>query len=292
MKKIALFLIALSWFNYASSQTLGSKASLIAVDGKAYIGNITEVESGKYKVKYDGFDFSTWLSIDQFVLLTNNPMQPQDNNILVKNKQPIRQTYSQGAVGKLYSGSSFNGNVYYYFMPSGQVVLGCPKGGLENFNVNCFCTTNLNNCSTYSKAGSTINKRWKNGGIRTGKIKANGDIDIDASLIGEMQKVPVKLSAAYDFGIIMTGVSVAETTKFNLDGTYSVYKVGGVESKDGKNGAEWITNNNGKYKINGYTITMIGNDGKTTFHTIYTMEKGVPNPDFLGWDGNFLSKTK
>jgi hypothetical protein len=290
MKKISIFLITLLLFVYASAQTIGSNVSLIAVDGKTYTGNIIDVDNGKYKVKYDGFDFSSWLNKDQFSLVNNNPPLPQNNNITITNNQPIRQNKNNGAVGKLYSGSGFNGNVYYYFMPSGQVVLGCPRGGLENFNVNTFCTSSPNSCGTYLKTASTLNIKWKNGGTRTGKIKANGDIDIDASLIGEMRKVSVKLSAAYDFGIIMTGVSVAETTKFNLDGTYSVIKVGGVEH--GNNGAEWNTNSKGKYKINGYTITMTENDGRTTFHTIYTMEKGVANPDFLGWDGNFLSKTK
>ena len=290
MKKIAVFLIALSWFTYSTAQTIGSKVSLIAVDGKAYTGDIIEVENGKYKVKYDRFDFSAWLNKDQFSLVNNNPLTPQKNNIPVTNNQPIKQNNFHEAIGKLYSGSSFNGNVYYYFMPSGQVILGCPTGGLENFNVNSFCASSPNSCGTYSKTASTLNIRWKDGGTRTGKIKPNGDIDIDGSLIGEMQKVPVKLSAAYDFGIIMTGVSVAEITKFNTDGTYTINRVGGVEH--GSNGAEWNTNSNGKYKINGYTITMMGNDGKTTVHTIYTMDKAVANPDFLGWDGNFLSKTK
>ena len=289
MKKNVVFFIVLLCFRHAPAQTIGSNISLTAVDGKVYTGNITDVANGKYKVKYDGYDFSVWLNKDQFSLINNNQL-PENKNIQVTNNQLIRQNSHQGAVGKLYSGSSFNGNVYYYFMPSGQVVLGCPRGGLENFDANSYCLSSPNSCGTYTKTASILNIRWTNGGTRTGKIKANGDIDIDGSLIGEMQKVPVKLSATYDFGMIMTGVSVAEITKFNLDGTYSINKVGGVEH--GKNGAEWNNNNNGKYKINGYTITMMENNGKTTFHTIYTMEKGAANPDFLGWDGNFLSKTK
>lgn len=292
MKKIIVFLIVLLWFKPAPSQIIGSNISLTAVDGKVYTGNITDIDNGKYKVKYDGYDFSVWLNKDQFSLMNTIPPLPQNNNYPVISNQSIRQNKSNGALGKLYSGSSFNGNVYYYFMPSGKLILGCPRGGLENFDVNSYCSSSPNSCGTYTKTASILNIRWTNGGTRTGKIKANGDIDIDGSLIGEMQKVPVKLSATYDFGIIMTGVSVAEITKFNLDGTYSINKVGGVESLDGKNGTEWNNNNSGKYKISGYTITMTENNGRTTFHTIYTMEKGVANPDFLGWDGNFLSKTK
>ncbi len=291
MKKVAVFLIIFLCFKHITAQIIASNQSFSAVNAKISLSNITSIDDGIFKEKYDGFEFSVGLNKDQFPSLNTSLFTKDKDNQGVKNKQ-IWQDYYQGTIGKLYSGSSFNGNVYYYFMPSGQVVLGCPRGGLENFNVNNYCTSNPSSCGTFSKTGSTLNIKWKNGGVRTGKIQANGDIDIDGSLIGVMEKVPVKLSALYDFGIIMTGVSVDETTKFNLDGTYSINKVGGVESTDGKNGAEWNNNNSGKYKINGYTITMMENGGKTTFHTIYTMEKGNPNPDFLGWDGNFLSKTK
>ena len=295
MKKITFFLLNILWCVSATAQVFESK-NFDAEDVKTNTSSIAEVDNGKYNVKHARFEFSTGLNKDQFSLIDNNPSTLQNSKILPAtktiNKTQLKQANILGVVGRLYSGSSFYGNVYYYLMTAGQVILGCPRGGLENFNDNKFCETNQNSCGTYTKSGGSLKIKWKNGSTRTGKIKANGDIDIDGSLIGEMQKVPVKLSAAYDFGVIMTGVSVAETTKFNLDGTYTVNKVGGVESRDGKNGAEWTKNKSGKYKINGFTITMIRNDGKTTSHTIYSMEKGIANPDYLGWDGNFLTKTK
>lgn len=191
--------------------------------------------------------------------------------------------------GNLYSGYSVNGNVYYYMLSSGKIMYGCPTGGLENFDFNANCAARPDICGTYTKDGATLNIRWNNNNTRTGKIAANGDIDIDGSLIGEMKKVPDRLSASYDFSVNMGGTSIAETTKFNGDGTFLVSRVGGVDSGDGQNSAEWNSSHSGKYSISGYTITMIENNGNITKHTIYSTD-GAANPDMLGWDGNFLSK--
>jgi len=289
--KFIFMLVALIVICTASmSQTIGSKVSLTAVDGKPYTGTITDIQGGKYKIKYDGFDFEAWLIKEQFSLLNNNNQtQPKNNNIQITNDQINNQNNNYATVGKLYSGSSVNGNVYYYLLPSGKIIFGCPTGGLENFNLNAYCTTSPTNCGTYIKNGSTLNIKWNDRNVQTGKLSANGDIEINGSLIGEMQKVPNRLSASYDFSVNIGGTSIAETTKFNDDGTFLVSRVGGVDSGDGQNSAEWNSSHSGKYKINGYTISMMENNGKITSHTIYSMDK-VANPDYLGWDGNFLSK--
>ena len=69
----------------ATSQTVGSKVSFSAVDGKYYTGTITDVQAGKYKVKYDGVEFEAWLTKEQFKvtqqtqrLPTTNPSGPKN----------------------------------------------------------------------------------------------------------------------------------------------------------------------------------------------------------------------
>ena len=60
----------------APSQAVGSKVSLKGVDGKPYTGTITNIQGGKFNVKYDGHDFNTWLTRDQFVLENDGPPAP------------------------------------------------------------------------------------------------------------------------------------------------------------------------------------------------------------------------
>ncbi len=290
MKFIFTLMAVTVMFTACMSQKIGSKVSLTAVDGKVYTGTITKIQGDKYNVKYDGFDFEAWLLKEQFSSLNNNNQaQTKNNNIQVANDQINNQNNNYATIGKLYSGSSVNGNVYYYVLPSGKIIFGCPTGGLENFNLKLYCSTSPTSCGTYVKNGGTVNIKWNDNHEQIGKISANGDIEINGSLIGEMQKVPNRLSASYDFGVNIGGTSIAETTKFNDDGTFLVSRVGGVDSGDGQNSSEWNSSHSGKYKINGYTITMMENNGKITSHTIYSMDK-IANPDYLGWDGNFLSK--
>src|SRR5674476_1552508 len=102
--KFIFMLVALIVICTASmSQTIGSKVSLTAVDGKPYTGTIIDMQGGKYKIKYDGFDFDAWLIKEQFSLLNNNNQtQPQNKNTQVTNDQ----INNHAKAGKLYSGSS------------------------------------------------------------------------------------------------------------------------------------------------------------------------------------------
>lgn len=70
MKRFLIYLIAILFFNSAIAQTVGSKVQLTDATGKTYTGTITEIKDGKYKVKYDGFDFEPWLVEGQFKLTT------------------------------------------------------------------------------------------------------------------------------------------------------------------------------------------------------------------------------
>ena len=50
------------------AQTINSKVSMVDAAGKAYTGVITAINGDKYYVKYDGFEFSAWLTRDQFTI--------------------------------------------------------------------------------------------------------------------------------------------------------------------------------------------------------------------------------
>lgn len=60
-------------FSFAGlrAQTVGSKVSFTAVDGKPYTGIVKEIQGNQYKIKYDGFDFEAWLTNEQFTVASN-----------------------------------------------------------------------------------------------------------------------------------------------------------------------------------------------------------------------------
>jgi hypothetical protein len=63
------FLLLFSFFS--SAQTVGSKVSFNAVDGKSYSGTVTQIQGNRYKISYDGYDYEAWLTSDQFRVVTN-----------------------------------------------------------------------------------------------------------------------------------------------------------------------------------------------------------------------------
>ena len=72
MKKLFVFTFILLFSFTLNAQSIGSKVSFTAVDGKYYTGSVTEVHGDKYKIKYDGFDFEAWLGSDQFKVVNTN----------------------------------------------------------------------------------------------------------------------------------------------------------------------------------------------------------------------------
>ncbi|MEP6677205.1 MAG: hypothetical protein ABJA78_18740 [Ferruginibacter sp.] len=63
-----------------TSQTIGSKVSFKAVDGKNYTGTIKEVRSNQFRVRYDAVDFEAWLTASQFQLLQNTTVSVINTN--------------------------------------------------------------------------------------------------------------------------------------------------------------------------------------------------------------------
>jgi hypothetical protein len=54
----------------------GSRVSFVAGDGKTYTGTIKEINGDQYKVKYDAFNFESWLARNQFTLLSGGSTPP------------------------------------------------------------------------------------------------------------------------------------------------------------------------------------------------------------------------
>ncbi len=51
---------------------IGKSVSFPATDGNNYTGIVKEAQGNKYRIKYDGFDFESWLTRDQFTVSTSN----------------------------------------------------------------------------------------------------------------------------------------------------------------------------------------------------------------------------
>lgn len=71
MKYSLILFPILLFFFFANSQSLGSKVTFRAVDGKYYTGKIKVIQGSQYKIKYDGIDFEAWLAADQFTVVGN-----------------------------------------------------------------------------------------------------------------------------------------------------------------------------------------------------------------------------
>ncbi len=71
MKSLALLIAGTILCTAALCQTIGSKVTFPGTDGRTYTGTITSIQSGKYYVKYDGYDFNAWLDRNQFKLFSN-----------------------------------------------------------------------------------------------------------------------------------------------------------------------------------------------------------------------------
>src|SRR5688572_17892195 len=90
MKQL-LFILTFFFVNYTIAQTIGTKVSLVGVDGKTYTGVITAVQAGKYKVKYDGYDFDAWLTANQFTISQSLPPVPNTRNNNLTNRNNTEQ---------------------------------------------------------------------------------------------------------------------------------------------------------------------------------------------------------
>ncbi|HLG38294.1 MAG TPA: zinc ribbon domain-containing protein [Chitinophagaceae bacterium] len=55
---------------------IGSKVTFNASDGKTYTGTILDIQGDQYKIKYDTFNFETWLKRNQFTIMAGVTTPP------------------------------------------------------------------------------------------------------------------------------------------------------------------------------------------------------------------------
>ena len=56
MKLFLTLLACIAFYAFSFAQTIGSKVTFTAIDGKTYTGTVKEINNNQYKIKYDGVD--------------------------------------------------------------------------------------------------------------------------------------------------------------------------------------------------------------------------------------------
>ena len=80
MKPLFLILTTFLFLNLSIAQTIGNKVSIKTGVGNTYTGVITDIQGNKYKIKYEGYDFDAWLTLDQFTVTQGTATPPSNAN--------------------------------------------------------------------------------------------------------------------------------------------------------------------------------------------------------------------
>jgi ribosomal protein L35AE/L33A len=81
-----------------STGDVGSKVTFIAADGKAYTGLVKEVRGNKYRIKYEGIEFETWLERNQFQIAdAGHPTENTPAAITTASLTATHQVHRNGA---------------------------------------------------------------------------------------------------------------------------------------------------------------------------------------------------
>lgn len=86
---------------------VGKGVNFTGTDGKTYTGIVQEVQGNKYLIKYDGYDFESWLDRDQFSINTvrniatntnvkTNVKQPETFNTNINAAAALKNIYNFG----------------------------------------------------------------------------------------------------------------------------------------------------------------------------------------------------
>ena len=104
MKRRIILYLLLAFSNNLHAQSIGTKVTFPAVDGKTYTGVISQIQGYKYKIKYDGFNFESWLTRQQFTvvktpgLVTAPSQQTQSKSTINDDVHDIYTIYNYGKV--------------------------------------------------------------------------------------------------------------------------------------------------------------------------------------------------
>lgn len=294
MKSLSLILLMLLWHltGICQSYSKGDKVEIFYI-AKWYKGSILEVSGDKYKIHYDAYTsyWDEWVTKER-IRPINGAASTTPTTTTNTPPPPVSNTKSSSKIGRLYFGMDGSlQSVYYYFLPDGRVIWGCPTGGLEYFNANASCTKDPSNCGTYSGSGNTLTVKWNNGETYTGTKNGNAINNINAANIVAVVQLQPKLSATYSSTYNSGGISAGQIYNFMNDESFTVQRASGYDNGDGKWSGESASNSKGSYKIEGFTLTLQYKNGKTTRHTIFGVGSSQ-NPDYLGFDESILDKRK
>ena len=125
------------------------------MNGKKYSGTITDIQGGKFKIKYDDFNDETWLASNQFIVIdaatTTHQHTDQQEEPVQTSKQKNSSSlylgeyasYGYGNGGRLMAGMGFTlmeGGRYYdldkgrggtYVYDPGEATISFQSGFLE-----------------------------------------------------------------------------------------------------------------------------------------------------------------
>lgn len=227
--------------------TPGTK--LMGLEGTSwYAATVLEYANGKYRVKWDNYDYEALLTPAQ---VKATPTLPQDKTRPTNGKLYLRS---------IYWIATGNTELSWFFLGDNGVIVINPVNGTNPVNPAVEQTSNFKNVGTYTMGRNTVDVKWLNGKSTSYSMKMqNGDIsELDAGGIMVRQKgMPdnYKLNGTYKGSLSIGGVSSSGTYSFRNDGTVTVSLAGTAAHGRAEN------NRQGKYVIRGNNLLISFNDG-------------------------------
>jgi len=279
--------------------------------GKWYPGEITEVESARWKVHYDGYSASSdeWLKIDNIRApgAKTEGGSDQAGKPVEKLAFPVKPAGAkagfEGAFLRVetfyWSGSLSLNNQGWFFTKDGRFSR-APTGG---FNFKEFATAAPRKSDgTYWIEGDKIFLQWADGSQTT---EYDFEKKEDEITLGGIGAVPVKgfkkgwrLEGEYEGGASLGGGAIASsnTLVFRKDGTFSRASVASFKTTgDGSTVSGGSQGDAaGTYEFDGYTLTLTEANAEPRKFTVFAFsdEDAAGRPLYIYRDGTMMKRRK
>lgn len=235
--------------NTTANGTYQPGTKLMGQEGNSwYAATVKEFANGKYRVKWDNYNYEAWLTPAQLKL---KPTLPADKARATNGKMYLR---SMRWIATGYTELS------WFFLGDNGLIVVDPKFGSNPVNPALEQSDNDNNVGVYTVGNGTLDVKWLNGKTTAYGMKTrNGEIiELDAGGIMVRQKgMPenYKLNGTYKGSISFAEVSSSATYTFLPDGTVSVNYTGTAAQGRAEKSMQ------GKYYIKGTNLLMSFADG-------------------------------
>ncbi len=222
---------------------------LMGLEGTSwYAATVLEYANGKYRVKWDNYNYEAMLTPAQ---VKATPTLPQDK---------IRPTNGKLYLRSIYWIATGNTERSWFFLGDNGVIVINPVSGTNPVNPAVEQARNFLNVGQYSMGKSSVDVKWLNGKSTSYSMKMqNGEIiELDAGGIMVRQRgMPdnYKLNGTYKGSLSIGGVSSSGTYNFRNDGSVTVSQVGTAAHGRAEN------NRQGSYVIKGNNLLISFNDG-------------------------------